>query len=410
MRGIHHDGTTGTTRLLVIDGYRGFISIRRTTSLAIAISSFFRRARCAVVVQFSCLPLALLASLAVTFSVGCAPQSAREVIVYTSLDEEFSKPIFADFTRETGIEVRGKFDVESTKSVGLTQAIIEERDRPRCDLFWNNEVVNTLRLEREGLLAEYDSPMGRQFPAQYRSPTGTWYGFAARARVLIVNTKLVSEERRPDSIIDLVDPQWKDRCAIAKPLAGTTATHAACLFAAWGDERAEKFFRAVRENCRVLGGNKQVARAVADGELAFGLTDTDDAIIEIEAGMPVVIVFPDQEPAGGGEESLSGKPRRGAPGEEAWGTLMIPNTLAIVRGAERRTEAELLLDYLLSPAVEGRLAGGPSAQFPLNPAVKERSRVAPKEPLREMQVDFAAAAAKWDDVARFLREEFATAD
>ena len=342
----------------------------------------------------------LIILLAVAFSAGCAPQSAREVIVYTSLDEEFSKPMFAEFTRETGIEVRGKFDVESTKSVGLTQEIIEERDRPRCDLFWNNEVVNTLRLEREGLLAEYDSPIGRQFPPQYRSPTGTWYGFAARARVLIVNAKLVGEDERPDSIFDLVDPQWKDRCGIAKPLAGTTATHAACLFAAWGDERATEFFRGVKENCRVLGGNKQVARAVADGELAFGLTDTDDAIIEIEAGMPVAIVFPDQEPASGGE-GLS---------DEALGTLMIPNTLAIIQGAERRKEAELLLDYLLSPAVEGRLAGGPSAQFPLNPAVKERSRVAPKEPLVEMNVDFEAAAAKWDDVARFLREEFATAE
>ncbi|MBA4104112.1 MAG: iron transporter [Pirellula sp.] len=367
-------------------------------------SSFFqRRARRAS--NSLRISLALLASLAVAFSAGCAPQSAREVIVYTSLDEEFSKPIFAEFTRETGIEVRGKFDVESTKSVGLTQEILEERDRPRCDLFWNNEVVNTLRLEREGLLAEYDSPIGRQFPPQYRSPTGTWYGFAARARVLVVNTKLVGEGERPDSIFDLVDPQWKDRCGIAKPLAGTTATHAACLFAAWGDERAMQFFKEVKANCRVLGGNKQVARAVADGELAFGLTDTDDAIIEIEAGMPVAIVFPDQQPAGGGEEALSGKPR-----EEALGTLMIPNTLAIIRGAERRTEAELLLDYLLSPAVEGRLAGGPSAQFPLNPAVKERSRVAPTEPLREIKVDFETAAAKWDDVARFLREEFATAE
>ncbi len=344
---------------------------------------------------FSCLPLALLASLAVAFSSGCAPQSAREVIVYTSLDEEFSKPMFAEFTRETGIEVLGKFDVESTKSVGLTQAIIEERERPRCDLFWNNEVVNTLRLEREGLLAEYDSPIGRQFAPQYRSPTGAWHGFAARARVLIVNTKLVSEDERPDSIFDLVDPKWKDRCGIAKPLAGTTATHAACLFAAWGDERAEEFFRAVKKNCRVLGGNKQVARAVADGELAFGLTDTDDAIVEIEAGMPVAIVFPDQQPADGGE---------------ALGTLMIPNTLAIIRGAPQRKEAELLLDYLLSPAVEGRLAGGPSAQFPLNPAVKERSRVAPQEPLVEMKVDFETAASKWDDVARFLRDKFATAE
>jgi iron(III) transport system substrate-binding protein len=354
--------------------------------------------------------LIILLAVAFSSSSGCAPQSAREAVVYTSLDEEFSKPIFAEFTRETGIEVLGKFDVESTKSVGLTQEIIEERDRPRCDLFWNNEVVNTLRLEREGLLAEYDSPKGGEFPSQYRSPTGTWYGFAARARVLIVNTKLVGEGERPDSIFDLVDPQWKDRCGIAKPLAGTTATHAACLFAAWGDERAEEFFRAVQENCRVLGGNKQVARAVADGELAFGLTDTDDAIVEIEAGMPVAIVFPDQQPAGGGEAALSGKPRGEALGDEALGTLMIPNTLAIIRGAPQRKEAELLLNYLLSPAVEGRLAGGPSAQFPLNPAVKERSRVAPKEPLVEMKVDFAAAAAKWDDVARFLREEFATAE
>jgi iron(III) transport system substrate-binding protein len=347
----------------------------------------------------------LVILLTVAFAAGCAPQSAQEVIVYTSLDEEFSRPILEEFTRETGIEVRGKFDVESTKSVQLTQEIMSERERPRGDLFWNNEVVNTLRLEREGLLAEYDSPIGRQFPSQYRSPTGTWYGFAARARVLVVNTKLVGEGERPDSIFDLVDPKWKDRVAIAKPLAGTTATHAACLFAAWGDERAEEFFRAVKGNCRVLGGNKQVARAVADGELAFGLTDTDDAIVEIEAGMPVAIVFPDQEPADGGEGALSGEPRR-----EPLGTLMIPNTLAIIRGAPQRKEAELLLDYLLSPEVEGRLAGGPSAQFPLNPAVKERSRVAPKEPLVEMKVDFEAAAAKWDDAARFLRDEFATAE
>lgn len=118
--------------------------------------------------------------------------------------------------------------------------------------------------------------------------------------------------------------------------------------------------------------------------------------------MPVAIVFPDQEPASG--EARSGKPRGGGAG-----TLMIPNTLAIIRGAERGTEAELLLDYLLSPAVEGRLAGGPNAQFPLNPA-KERSRVVPTEPLVEMKVDFAAAAAKWDDVVRFLRDEFATAE
>lgn len=322
---------------------------------------------------------------------GCAPTSPQEVVVYTALDEEFSRPIFEQFTRETGIAVRGKFDVESTKSVALAQAIMAERNRPRCDVFWNNEPANTLRLASEGLLASYDSAMGAAYPAPYRSPQGQWYGFAARARVLIVNVDLVAQEERPDSIRDLVEPTWRGRVGIAKPLAGTTATHAACLFAAWGDAKAQEYFRAVKANCRIMGGNKQVARAVADGELAFGLTDTDDAVVELESGRPVAIVYPDQ-------------------GDGALGALVIPNTLAIVRGAPHREAAEQLVEYLLSPAVERRLAAGPSAQFPLNPAVKERSRVAPETPLRTMDVDFAEAAKHWDEAAAFLREEFAAAE
>ena len=321
---------------------------------------------------------------------GCAPRAAEEVVVYTALDEEFSRPIFEQFTRDTGIAVRAKFDVESTKSVALTQAIFGERDRPRCDVFWNNEVVNTLRLEQADLLAPFESPVGRAYPAQFRSPDGAWHGFAARARVLLVNTNLIGEGERPGSIRDLIDAKWNDRAGIAKPLAGTTATHAACLFAAWGDVAAQEFFRAVKRNARVMGGNKQVARAVAEGELAWGLTDTDDAIIEVESGLPVVIVYPDQT------------------GDDALGTLMIPNTLAIIRGAAHRSAAEQLVNYLLSPQNEERLARGPSAQFPLNPNMKVKSRAAPEKPIRAMEVDFEAAAAKWDEAARFLRDEFAT--
>jgi iron(III) transport system substrate-binding protein len=164
------------------------------------------------------------------------------------------------------------------------------------------------------------------------------------------------------------------------------------LFAVWGDERAKEFFREVKGNARVMAGNKQVARAVGDGELAFGLTDTDDAIAEIESGRPVAIVFPDQ----GGEDPL--------------GALMIPNTLAIIRGAQHREAAEKLVEYLLSPAVEERLAKGPSAQFPLSGKAKATSRAAPATPIREMKVDFTAAAEKWDAAAKFLRDEFATAE
>ena len=323
--------------------------------------------------------------------VGCGPDVPPEVIVYTALDREFSEPIFNRFTASTGIIVRPKYDTESTKTVGLTQAILAERERPRCDLFWNNEILNTLRLEREGLLRPHVSPAAQGFPAAMRSPEGTWSGFAARARVLIVNTNQVAEARRPKSIRDLTDPQWYDRVAIAKPLFGTTATHAACLFEAWGDEQAQTFLRAVKRNAKILAGNKQVARAVASGALAFGLTDTDDAIIEVEAGMPVTIIYPDQ-----------------AEGE--LGTLFIPNTLALIKGSQHPEAAEQLVEWLLSAEVERLLADGPSAQIPLRPGVPASDRVKTPEQVRAMQVDFAAAAAKWDTAARFLQVEFAAAD
>ncbi|MBN2023620.1 MAG: extracellular solute-binding protein [Pirellulales bacterium] len=319
---------------------------------------------------------------------GCWSASESEVVVYTALDSEFSQPIFDDYQTETGAIVRPKFDTESTKTVGLTEAILAERDRPRCDLFWNNEILNTLRLARQGLLDAYHPPIAEQYPAEFRSPTGLWHGFAARARVLVINTDLVPQANRPGSILDLADPKWRGRAAIAKPLFGTTASHAACLFAAWGDDRAKDFFRQLKQNnVRILSGNKQVALAVAAGQVAFGLTDTDDAIIEQGKGMPVAIVYPDQA-------------------EGQLGTLFIPNTLAIVRGGPNPEAARRLVDYLLSPEVEARLAAGPSAQIPLNPAVPPDPRTQTPRTVRPMQVDFESAAEKWDTAAAFLRDEF----
>ncbi len=311
------------------------------------------------------------------------------MVVYTALDSEFSQPILSEFSDATGIRAFPKFDIESTKTVGLTEAIIAERDRPRCDVFWNNEILHTLRLEKLGLLEPYVSPAAADFPAMYRSPTGLWYGFAARARILIVNTDKIPADRRPDSILDLIAPEWEGQVGLAKPLFGTTATHAACLFTVWGDEKAKAFFDRLKQSAKIVGGNKQVAEAVAAGQLAFGLTDTDDAMIEVEKGMPVVLVYPDQQPDG-------------------LGTLFIPNTVSILHGAPNPAAARRLVDYLLAPGVETKLAEGPSAQIPLNPKVRAKTRVETPASVRGMQVDFAAAGDRWPDVARYLAETFTT--
>ena len=320
--------------------------------------------------------------------VGCLGTSDQEVVVYSALDVEFSEPLLEQFTRDTGIVVRAKYDVESTKTVGLTNALIAEAERPRCDLFWNNEILNTLRLARRGLLSAYDSPQRQRFSESFYASDLTWYGFAARARVLIINTdRLPAASQRPNSVLDLAAPQWQGRVALAKPLFGTTASHATVLFHTMGEASAKEFLLQVRDNVDVLSGNKQVALAVARGQYDWGLTDTDDAMIEIEQGMPIEIIYPDQQ-------------------DGQMGTLFIPNTLGIIEGGPHTAAAQRLVDYLLSARVEAQLAAGPSAQIPLGAGVERSPRVKTPAEVRAMDVDFAAAAKMWDVAAPFLRDEF----
>ena len=100
-------------------------------------------------------------------------------MVYTALDRGFSEPILNRFESATGIRVRSKYDSEATKTVGLVNAIRAEHARPRCDVFWNNEIVNTIRLQQEGLLQAYRPQAAEAYPEQFRDPDGYWSGFAA---------------------------------------------------------------------------------------------------------------------------------------------------------------------------------------------------------------------------------------
>ena len=134
---------------------------------------------------------------------------------------------------------------------------------------------------------------------------------------------------------------------MARPMFGTTATHVAVLRVKEGHDATLEFLKQVRANAVILSGNKQVAQAVASGQVAWGLTDTDDAIIEKDQLRNVAIVFPDQQP-------------------DEPGTLRIPNTLAVLKNAPNPVAAEMLADELVSAKTEERLAMGDSSQLPIS--------------------------------------------
>ncbi|MEM8735613.1 MAG: extracellular solute-binding protein, partial [Planctomycetota bacterium] len=136
-------------------------------------------------------------------------------------------------------------------------------------------------------------------------------------------------------------------------------------------------------------GNKQVAQLVSSGQVAFGLTDTDDALIEIDSGLPVDIVFPDQ-------------------GKDQMGTIRIPNTIAVIKDSPHPQAAVKLANYLVAEDTEGRLAMGPSGQFPIRPGHPQESRALKGQSVRWMESDFAAAAKIWPALSDSLRKMYRT--
>ena len=317
---------------------------------------------------------------------SCSGPPGPEVVVYVSLDELYSRPILDAFERDTGIHVRAQFDTEAAKTIGLVNRLVAEKDRPRADVFWNNEAAQSVRLRQEDIIEPYVSPNAATIPAQYKDPDGYWTGFAARARVIIYNTDLVGEP--PRSIRDFAKPEWKGRVAMANPLFGTTATHAAALFALWGEEEAEAFFSALKTNeVAVLPGNATVRDLVARGEFAAGLTDTDDANGAVEDGFPVKWFVCDTDPGG-------------------TGALIVPNTLMLVKGGPNPDAGRALIDYLLRPEVEELLARSRSIQIPLHADASVKESIPAIVGLPTMNVSFDAVARMLPVSAASIQEEF----
>ncbi len=264
--------------------------------------------------------------------------SQRSVVVYTSVDQHYAEPILKAFEAHSGIRVKAVYDVEAAKTTGLVNRIIAEKQRPQADVFWNGEFVQTLLLKAKGLLAPYASPNAAQIPAQYRDGASQWTGFGGRARVLIVNTDLLPLEAAPKSLFELLDPAWPaQKIGVAYPLFGTSATHAAALYAHLGPQKGGNFFKDLKDRgVRVVDGNAMVRDQVAAGQLVMGLTDTDDACGAVQRGAPVAIRVLDQEANG-------------------MGTLIVPNTVALMAGAPNAEQGKALIDHLLRPETEEKL-------------------------------------------------------
>jgi len=247
---------------------------------------------------------------------GCKQGTTREVIVYASQDQVYAEPTLSEFTRSTGIKVRAVYDSEAVKTVGLVNRLLREASNPQCDLFWNNEELRTRQLAARGILRE----------------TNAWVAIGYRSRRIVINTNLVPAAKAPSSLTSLTNAEWRGKIALAYPLFGTTATHFLALRQHWGAQQWESWCRALQANKPLLlEGNSMVVNFVGRGEAWIGLTDSDDIAAGQRSGLPVAALPLTAE------------------------SLLIPNTVALIRGSRNPDAADELRAFLQRPETLERL-------------------------------------------------------
>jgi iron(III) transport system substrate-binding protein len=237
------------------------------------------------------------------------------VIIYAAQDQVYAEPLLKEFEKRTGIRVRTVFDSEATKTVGIANRLLAERKHPQCDVFWGNEELRTRQLADAGIFRE----------------TNGWAAFGHRSRRIALAAG-VTNLAVPGSILDLTNPVYRGRIALAYPLFGTTATHLLALRQSWGESNWLVWCRALAANRPfIVDGNSVAVQFVTRGEAALALTDSDDIAAAIREG--------------GRLKALPMTPE----------TLLIPNTAAVIRSCPHPEAAQKLFEFLQGREVAARL-------------------------------------------------------
>jgi iron(III) transport system substrate-binding protein len=214
---------------------------------------------------------ALVCAVAAATLTGCAQGQGSEpdsLVVYSGQHVQTTEAIVAAFERSTGIHVSLRSDDEDV----LADQIVTEGSRSPADVFYTENSPPLQYLASKGLLAPVDASTLANTPARFNSPDGQWVGVSARVSVMVYNTTLLKPSQLPTSAMQLADPSWNGRIAIAgsetdfQPIVASIAhTH--------GNDAALRWLEAVKANAggHSYPSNETVTDQVNRGQVALGI-------------------------------------------------------------------------------------------------------------------------------------------
>ncbi len=192
------------------------------------------------------------------------------LVVYSGRGEDLVQPIIDRFEEESGITV----EVRYGNSAEMLLLIQEEGDNSPADVYYSQGAGFLGTLSEGGSLADLpEDVLDRVVDPALRSPNDDWVGVTGRARTVIFNTDVLSEDDLPDSLADFTDPEWNGRIGWA-PTNASFQDHVTALRFILGEDGAREWLEGIMANNPVaFENNGAIAEGVADGEVEVGLTN-----------------------------------------------------------------------------------------------------------------------------------------
>jgi iron(III) transport system substrate-binding protein len=312
-----------------------------------------------------------VAALAAAAMTGCSALSGsassssdpQSITLYSGQHPQTTQKLVAAFEKKTGIKVSVRSDDEDV----LADQIVTEGKNSPADVFYTENSPPLEFLQTKGLLAPVHSSTLAATPSKYNSPQGDWVGVSARVSVLIYNPSLISESQLPTSVMQLAEPKYKGKLALA---AGETDFQpiVTSVLRAHGTAATLKWLSALKANAagHLYPDNETIASDVNKGSAALGVINQ---------------YYWYRMRAEIGTAAIHSKITHFAPHDP--GYVIDVSGAAILKSSKHQAAAQQFLAFLVSkPAQE--IIGGHSLSYEY-PVASGVTTAAPETPLSQLQ-------------------------
>jgi iron(III) transport system substrate-binding protein len=234
----------------------------------------------------------------------CVAPTGERINIYTARHYDADLQLYDAFTCESGIEIR-RLELSPDQLIARMEA---EAELSAADVILMADAGALWRAQQAGLFQPVSTPtLEERIPAALHEPSGLWWGFSRRARVIAYDTERV-DAADVATYADLADPKFAGGVCVRSSDNVYNLSLMAALIEHWGRERALEWARGVVANFarQPSGGDIDQIRAVGAGACKVALTNTyyylriatSENAGDVRTAQRVALAFPDIDGAG----------------------------------------------------------------------------------------------------------------